>query len=229
MPPWLSPRATVVLPILFVIGSFLAWYLWTQIARPLVFHVPPYNPPPAYVAIAVAIIAALCFTALGPMHRHVAHPPKPLNPPSPIWLGFVGGLAAVLWYGLVLLGFGIAPRFPPSVAVVAGLSVAAVALTILPRWAAHTKWRPMHQYSIIAGVMVGSMTVGYVGFIGATALDLYGKVILNLIAVALLIVLGVEVRRQEVLTFDIGSSAPRKPRSRGEVNAETAKDAADSW
>lgn len=41
---WLGKIAMVIVAAFFVLGSFLAWFSWTQIARPKVFHVLTYNP-----------------------------------------------------------------------------------------------------------------------------------------------------------------------------------------
>src|ERR1700687_2198201 len=40
---WLRPRGLVIVSLLFVLGSFVAWFSWTQRARPVVFHVPKYR------------------------------------------------------------------------------------------------------------------------------------------------------------------------------------------
>jgi hypothetical protein len=68
--------------------------------------------------------------------------------------------------------------------------IAGLLLALVPRWAAHARWRTSHLYAILTGAIVGSMAVGSVGFIGSTALDFYGKVVLDLIATMLLIALG---------------------------------------
>jgi hypothetical protein len=113
--------------------------------------------------------------------------------PPPWLLAVVGGLWAVFWYGLVLLAFGIAPSFPPAVAVGAGLLLAGAALVLLPRWTAGSGWRPTHTFAVIFGTMVGSMLVGFIGFIGAAPLDLYFKIVVNILAIVLMIMLGVRV------------------------------------
>jgi hypothetical protein len=96
----------------------------------------------------------------------------------------------VLWYGLVLLGFGIAPWFPPAVAVVAGLLLAAAVLFSLPGWSVDPRWRRGHEFGLIFGTMLGSMMVGFIGFIGAAPVDLFFKILVNFLAIALLIALG---------------------------------------
>jgi hypothetical protein len=43
--PWLRKRGLAVSSVVFLVGSVVAWFLWTQNARPNVFHVPVYHPP----------------------------------------------------------------------------------------------------------------------------------------------------------------------------------------
>jgi hypothetical protein len=102
----------------------------------------------------------------------------------------------VLWYGLVLLAFGIAPSFPPSVAVGTGLLLAACILLILPRWTVDPRWQRRHEFAVIFGPMLGSMMAGFIGFLGAAPVDLYFKVVVDLLAVAVMIALGFKVRRR---------------------------------
>ena len=66
---WISRSGLVATAGLFFLGSFLAWFSWTRIARPSVFHVPVYTPPPSAILIAAAAIGALSFFAPGlPAH-----------------------------------------------------------------------------------------------------------------------------------------------------------------
>jgi hypothetical protein len=191
---WVGTAGLVVTAGFFFLGSFLAWYSWTRIARPNVFHVPVYTPPLGAMLTAVAAIGALLFLALGPSRHALARASAPLRPPSPWLLGTAGALWAVLWYGLVLLGFGIAPWFPPAAAVGAGLLLAAAILCLLPRWAADPRWRRGHEFGVIFGTMLGSMLAGFIGFIGSAPADLYFKILVNLLAIVLMIALGLKGR-----------------------------------
>jgi hypothetical protein len=56
----------------------------------------------------------------------------PQRPLAPWILGIAGALSAVLLYGLVLLGFGIDPGFPPLLAIGIGLLVVWAALFFIP-------------------------------------------------------------------------------------------------
>jgi hypothetical protein len=196
---WLGKTAMVVVAAFFVLGSFLSWFSWTQIARPKVFHVPTYNPPLTSVAIATAVIAALIFCALGPFRRSLAQPAASLKPAAPWLTGAAAFMWATLWYGLVLLAFGIAPQFPPAIAVGAGILLSVTILFLLPRWAAHAGWSDTHQFATIFGAMLGMMLSSFIGFIGNLSLDLYFKIGVDALAVLLMIALGARLK-----IYDLG-------------------------
>jgi hypothetical protein len=187
---WLSRGGLIAVILFFLPGALLAWFSWTQIARPKVFHVPAYHPSLGLVLLAVAVIAGLLFIALGSPRQRVAQPAPPRIAPAPWVVGVTTGLAAVIWYGLVLLGFGIAPAFPPVVAIAGGLVLVAAILLFLPRWAADARWNDRHLFAAVGGAIIGSMLIGFVGFVGAAPADLWFKVVVNAVALALLVALG---------------------------------------
>jgi hypothetical protein len=206
---WLSRVGLATVTVCFVIGGFFAWYTWTQHARPNVFNVPVFNPP-------LAAMGGLLFAALGPWRARLALPAAHSNLP-PAWVvagcGFVW---AVLWYGLVLLGFGIEPDFPPALAVGAGLMLLMAILLLLPRWTAHAIRRVNYNHALVFGTMTGAMLAGFIGFIGwSTKPDLYFKIAANIIAVALMIVLGSRIgSRGRNGENALHSSGPHSPAPR---------------
>ncbi|HAH26123.1 MAG TPA: hypothetical protein DCL77_20570 [Prolixibacteraceae bacterium] len=193
---WIGKRGVITVSLLFLVGSFLAWFSWTQIARPKVFHVPAFNPPLVMVLIAVALIGSLVYMALGPSRNKLGWTAVPLNPPQGWMLGLIGGLWAVLLYGIVVLAFGISPTFPPAIAIGAGIVLAALPLYLVPGWTINQNWDRNHVYGLIFGTVMGSMLVGFVGFIGTYNIDLYFKIIVNIIATGLLIMLGVRMKKE---------------------------------
>lgn len=203
---WVSKSGIVVAGSFFLLGSFLAWFTWTQIARVKVFHLSAYNPPIGAVLVAVVAMGGLMFLALGPFRSGLTREAVPLKPPAPLLVGVMSALWAALWYGLVLLAFGIAPSFPPSVAVVAGLLVAAGILFLLPRWTVDPHWLQSHAFAVIFGAMLGSMMVSFIGFIGAARADLYFKIVVNILAVVLMGALGFKVRTQSALVGEEGKA-----------------------
>ncbi len=187
---WINRTGLFTMMFLFVTGGGLAWFTWTQIARPDVFHVPLYNPPLEKVIFAVLIISLLIYLALGPLREKLNRRYSPLKPPKPWLAGICGGLWAMLWYGLVLLGFGILPTFPPLLAIFAGLMLILPVLILLPRWSTHPDWQNLHYFGLISGTITGSMLAGFIGFIGTRGIDLYFKCGINIIALGLLIYAG---------------------------------------
>jgi hypothetical protein len=195
---WIGKRGVITISLLFLVGSFLAWFSWTQIARPKVFHVPAFNPPLVMVLIAVALIGSFTYMATGPFRNKLGWTSIALNPPQPWILAIIGGLWAVLLYGIVVLAFGISPDFPPAIAIGTGLLLAAVPLYLIPRWTIDPLWNRNHVYGLICGTVIGSMLVGFVGFIGTYNMDLYFKIVVNVIAVGLMIMLGIRMKKQMV-------------------------------
>ncbi|OOG48984.1 hypothetical protein [Rhodanobacter sp. C01] len=192
---WMGKLGVGVTMFFFAIGSLLAWFAWTHVARVKVFHQPAFVPPAATEVVALAIIAALitlAFTTLRgkPIRaRHVA-------PPAARLLAVLGTFWSVLWYGLVVIAFGIAPSLPPAIPMSAGLLIAAAMLYLLPSWITSTGWTPRHAFCLVVASVCGLMAVSFVGFQGPPTADLYFKAVANVLAVVGLGVLGWRLRRE---------------------------------
>ena len=185
---WLGPVGLVVLLVLFALGCFLAWFSWTQIARTKVFHLPAYNPPVEALGAALGAIVVLCLAAFA--FRRPEGAARPDASPAAWVVGLLSGLWAVAVYALVLLGFGEWPDFPPALAVASGLALSAVAIATIPGFARDPRWRPTIAYAAVTGLTIGSMAIGFLGFIGSTPADFWFKAATNAVAVVLLIALG---------------------------------------
>ncbi|MES1201466.1 MAG: hypothetical protein ABUS57_08445 [Pseudomonadota bacterium] len=204
---WISTGGFITASIFFVIGALGAWYSWTQIARTMM-HLPHYDPPLTHLVAGAAMIAVLIFLALGPTSRAIANAPKPLAPPPPIVLGALSFVFAVLVEALAAMAFGAAPTISPVIVLGLTFVVVALAIWLVPSWAAHAKWRDAHRYGLVFGGIVGNSLAGFLGFVSidslsplhlsvfATPLDFWGKVGVDVIALVLLIVLGTRVGRQ---------------------------------
>jgi hypothetical protein len=191
--PWLNRAGASVTGIVFLVGCFFAWFTWTQIARTKVFHQPPFTPPLQWVLIAAAAIVLLIVTAL----RIPKQPrSRSLTPPWPWLLGFVAAIWAVLWFGLVVLAFGLAPQLPAAWIAAGALVITSLLLIFVPRWAASSEWGRAHDYAVLVGALGGSMAVSFVGFIGGASLDLWFKIIVDAAAFIWLVWLGRRVLRR---------------------------------
>src|ERR1700722_16952416 len=60
--PWLKTSGIVISSVAFVLGSFVAWFLWIRIVRPNVFHV-PYYPVPMTATLSGLGMIILCVLA----------------------------------------------------------------------------------------------------------------------------------------------------------------------
>lgn len=190
---WISRGGLAVCIPVFALCCFFAWFSWTQIARTKVFHLPAYAPPvPHAIAAAVAILV-LIVLALGPLRRRLSRPSRPLQGP-PLLAGAVALVIAVGWYALVLLAFRLWPNVPPLPPALAGIAVAFAGTAIFARFS--SAWSDAHRYAVVVGAMLGSMGVGFVGFIGATPLDFWGKSVLDALALVGLIVLRLRISAQ---------------------------------
>jgi hypothetical protein len=196
---WIGRVGLVATGCFFLLGSVVAWFLWTRIVRLNVFHVPIYQPPLASMLVALTAIGILIYLSVGPRRDKLAYTAKPLIAPSPWLLGIGGIVCAVVLYGLVLLGFGIAPAFPPWLAVSIGLIVTLTILILLPRWAADQRWSDIHTFAVIFGMMLGIMGAMFLGFVDALPRDLYFKIVADAIAVVLMALLAFRITRSKAL------------------------------
>lgn len=187
---WLNVSGAAVIALLFVPACFLAWFSWTQIARTKVFHLEAFTPPASQVAAAAIAIAALITLAIGPTRRQIARASRGLRPPHPVVVAILAGLATVVIFGLCVLGFGIAPTFPPAAAVAIGLTLAAFLIAFIPRFRAHDAWGLGHEVAAQYGAILTNMAIFFIAFIGSTALDFWGKVAMDAVAVVMLIALA---------------------------------------
>jgi hypothetical protein len=185
--PWLSGWGIGIICVLFLPACFVAWYGWNQIARTKVFHLPAYDIPP-HLAIAGAVaLVVLLLAALGPLRRALAGAPKPMTPWHPVVLFGLGVLVSVVIFGIEILAFGIAPEVPPLVPVAAGVGLGLMLMATLPRFMAHETWSRRHDIGALYGITLGNFAVMFVAFQGAATVDLYGKIVLDGIALILMV------------------------------------------
>lgn len=195
---WLNAVGWGLQLVLFAAGSFLAWFSWTQIARTKVFHLPPYTPPLSHVVLAMAAIALLMAASLGPWARHWVESPRAGRPPAPLLFAAGGAVWAVLWFGLEVLAFGIMPQLPPAAAIGPALALCAAMATTLPLWSAHPDWSDAHRGWLIAGTMIATMAIFFLGgFDPVTGpADFWFKLVTDAIAGVLFVLLAVRVSRR---------------------------------
>jgi hypothetical protein len=197
---WIRRRGLVIAAIVFLLCSLVAWYSWTQVTIPTVFHKSIYHPPLLTVVIALVVIVALAAFALGP--RPSSRPEQALLRPVPQpWLIGLGAFVlSLLWFVLILLTSGVAEALPPVIPMVGGLLEALAAFFLVNYWSESPAWRDTHRLALVFGACVASMLAGFLLRVVVLPVDVIGKLVLNVIAVLLLSFLAWRICRREVQT-----------------------------
>jgi hypothetical protein len=183
--PWLGMGGLIRAAAFFSIASFLAWFMWTQRARTQVFHMPPYNPPLAYIFLAVISIAALILTAYG---LRGPRQPNRGTVPRPAIVGLVVCLLGLPWGALVLVAYGVAPRIPFEWVIAASLIWAALSFLLMHRWSLTRAWHDAHRFAAVCGAIAACVFAGYIVFTvgGGLRADWIAKVVMDSIVAVLL-------------------------------------------
>ena len=181
--PWLKTRGLFVCGIIFLIGSVFAWYLWTQRARTFVFHMPAYHPPLAYVGAGVVAIVLLIVAAHG--LRGCGHEdPETFRSAGPAWIAAaVAFLLAAPWFMVIGWAFGSMPYLPVWVAIVYGSAWSIAAFLLFQWWTSSPAWSEIHSVAAASGALMASMVMGFLA-VPWTRMDLIGKIVLDVAAVA---------------------------------------------
>jgi len=193
--PWLRTRGIAITSVVFAAGSFVAWFLWVKIARMQVFHMPDYKPPMITMmlgTLAIGILAAISYRLRGPAKVGAApyhRAPSPwLVLPVTLLLGFP-------WYILMVLLF--APLRPALwIPIAAALVWAVITILLLRYWAAASGWGELHEWALSFGVLLVSMTAGFLGSNVWPMTDLIFKLVLNVLAVAGMLMLARRIKKR---------------------------------
>ncbi len=194
--PWLRKRGLIATCIAFLIGSRIAWYGWTQQARPRL-HAVPYHPPVILILLGFAAIAALigmAWLVRGYGHSGQIDSRQPANP----WLiGFKAFIFGAAWFSLITLVFVPHPGIAAWMPLVAGPIWALLAFALVRYWSAARDWRDIHRFALSSGAVLGCMAISDVSAAGWTRVDLIAKFIFQFVAVAGFLLLARKVWQRE--------------------------------
>ena len=192
--PWLRARGLAVASLVFLVGSLLAWFLWTQQARPHAFHVPVYHPPLATVLSGLSGIVLLAAAAY--LLRRSWRTPSPGAPPHPWVVATAALLLGLPWYALMVLIFGPAREIPLLVPIGLATAWTAGVFLLLKHWALKCEWQEIHRWALCLGALLVCMLGGFLGAGTWPLLDTVAKAILNLLAVVYMAHLGTRIARR---------------------------------
>jgi len=194
--PWLRKRGIIATCIAFLVGCRIAWYGWTQQARPKL-HAAPYHPPTLVIVLGLASIALLIASAW--LFRDYGHSGQVASrqPASPWFTGLKSFVLSAPWFWLIGLLFvphhGLAAWIPIS----AGIVWSLLSFALVLYWSAACGWRDIHRWALSFGAVLGSMALGDASAAGWTHLDLIGKFAFQLLAVVGFVLLARKVWRRE--------------------------------
>src|SRR3984885_10135696 len=167
---WLSNLGLIISGVVFLLGSYIAWFMWTQRARPIVFHAPPYQPPVGTILLGILAIVLLALAAYAvsksrPAQLHATH------------------AAPSVW-----------------IFVLAGCGWAAVAFLIIRYWATASGWGDMQRWALVSGATLVCMVSGFSGSGSWPRGDVVSKAILNVIALVGFLILAWRIQRRRITT-----------------------------
>jgi hypothetical protein len=194
--PWLRRGGIITTCIVFLVGSYIAWFAWTQRARPSL-HAAIYRPPLIAVASGIAAIVLLGYTAYA--LRSVGGEMAASNRAVRFWpIPWIAGIAAFVmgcaWFKLIAMLFTPvhSPAWLPMTMGFAG----ALCTYALFRALSSGGWGDMERWAASLGAVMACMSIGYLSTVGWKHSDLVFKAILNVLALICLLALGVVVRRR---------------------------------
>jgi hypothetical protein len=193
--PWLRKRGIIAACVAFIVGSRIAWFGWTQKARPRL-HAAPYHPPLGMIAVGLLAIVALIILAY--LVRDFARP-SPADPHRtvPAWLaGLTAFVLSLAWWQLIALNFTPKPVQPFWIAIVAGIAWATVAFILFVWWSSRSAWSEVHRFAAAFGATLACMAGPYWTISSWPKIDVVGKVIFDALTLIGFILLAIKVFAQ---------------------------------
>jgi hypothetical protein len=179
--PWLRTRGLVITSLIFLLGSFIAWYAWIKRARPMMLHVPEYRPAAITLAAAGVAIAVLAVEAY--LMRGVGRTVASRHTPAAWVVGLVALALGFPWYALLRLQFSEKPPSVPfGMALAVGVAWAGIAYLLIRRWTSSPQWSDLHRWALAFAATLVCMVAGFDGSDTWLRMDLIGKIVLNAIA-----------------------------------------------
>ena len=173
--PWLRKRGLIATCIAFLIGSRIAWYGWTQQARPRL-HAAPYHPPVDPHPHRPRRHRRSHWSGMAPPrdygHSGQIDSRQPANP----WLiGIKAFIFGAAWFELIGLVFVPHPGLAVWIPLTAGPIWALLSFALVRYWSAARGWRDIHRFALSFGAVLGCMAISDASSAGWTRVDLIAK------------------------------------------------------
>jgi hypothetical protein len=190
--PWLRMRGIIVSSIVFLLGCRIAWYGWTQQARPRL-HAVPYHAPLTLLALGFVLIALLIVAAY--FVRKFALPKSDDSLTTiPAWAaGLTAFVMGAAWFEVIAQIFVPHPVRPFWMVIIAGVVWAGIAFTLFTHWSSRPAWREIHGCSAAVGATLACMAAPYLTISTWPRVDVIGKISFDVMVVIGFLVLGRKV------------------------------------
>jgi hypothetical protein len=190
--PWLRKRGAIIACIAFILGSRVAWYGWTQQARPRL-GAAPYHPPLQMIALGLTAIVALI--ALAFLLRNFGRPSSANHSRTvPAWIAALAAFAMGLaWFHIISQQFLPKPVQPFWIEILVGCAWAALAFTLFVWWSSRPAWSELHRFAAASGATLSCMAAPYLSIAGWPTIDIAGKVIFDVLALVGVVLLARKV------------------------------------
>jgi hypothetical protein len=190
--PWLRKRGAIAACVAFLVGSRIAWYGWTQQARPRL-HAAPYHPPLTLIALgllAIGLLVAFAYAARG-FGRQL---PGNLRRTVPAWLaGTIAFVMGCAWFEIITQEFVPRPIQPFWIPIVLGVAWSALAFTLFSWWSSRAAWSEAHRFASAVGATLACMATPYLSIATWPKIDIVGKLVFDAFALSGFLLLASKV------------------------------------
>ncbi|HVC47499.1 MAG TPA: hypothetical protein VND90_09665 [Terracidiphilus sp.] len=194
--PWLRTRGFLVTCFFFLLGSFMAWYGWTQQARKRL-GAAPYSPPLSHIVAGIATIALLILFAW--MLRSVGHAGR--NASGKTWSPWLAGLVVFVfsapWWELITIIFVPHLEPPAWVALSGGVAWAVLAFALVQFLCAPQGFGRMHRWACSFAAILSVVVTSDLSAAGWTRPDLIAKFVFQAFGIAGCLWLALRLQRSE--------------------------------
>lgn len=198
---WFGRRGFYITLVIFLLSSVGVWLLWSRVGvtryGPSTYQIPPFYYLIALLVIGVLVAGTLLLRipARNAASKHRAWSPWLIGP-----IAFVFGL---VWFVLIAFAFLDASKLgglPVPAPLVFGVIWGALVILFISYQTKGRGWDDSRRFAVIFGAMLASMLGGVAVVVTAAPIDKLGKLVFDLIAVGLFLVLAWQVHRRHMLS-----------------------------
>lgn len=192
--PWLRTRGLIATCVVFLIGCRIAWYGWTQQARKRL-DAAPYHPP--LVALVCGVAAILLLILLAWLLRNYGHAESSAGRNAvSAWLPAIAAfILSAGWFHLMGLVFSPHPWWSAARAIVSAVAWGVGSFALFSYLSTARGWGDIHRWAVCFASTLGTMAVTFIGTsTGWSHVDLIGKIVLDTLAAAGFVWLGLRIR-----------------------------------